>query len=111
MVTYVFIYIVSDVFIKPNLKRCHSEDLNSSANMNVYPPSKKHHKSESSFAEVPEDLISLSLDLLNHIQQHESNSETSGYVSSPSSASSHSSRTSPGAEEIMTVSVGNQCFL
>ena len=103
-VAHMLLLTVSDVFIAPpTLKRCYSEDLNGNTDMNIYPTSKKHHKSESSLEEVPEDLISLSLDLLNHIQQHESNSDTSGYVSSPSSASSHSSGPSPGPDQMITV--------
>lgn len=98
---------VSDVFIKPNLKRCHSDDINQ--NGDFYPENAKRPcKSESSIEAIPEDLISLSVDLLNQIQQHESSSETSGYISSssypsPNSSSSCSSGGSPNAPEIMTV--------
>ena len=102
-----FPFTVSEMYMKPNLKRSYSENLNRSTDLKIYPPpSKKHHKSESSCEEVPEDLISLSLDLLNHIQQHENNSDTSGYVSSPSSASSHSPGPSPSPQDhMMTVSL------
>ena len=96
------------MFVKPNLKRCHSDDINCASDL--YPENgiKKHRKSESSIDVIPEDLISLSMDLLNQIQQHENSSETSGYISSssyssPNSSSSCSSSDSPKAPEIMTV--------
>lgn len=100
---------VSGVFLKPNLKRCHSEDLNGTSDIHIYPgETKKPRRSESGLTDVPEDLISLSFDLLNQIRQHENSSETSGYVSSPSylspgSSSSCSPVVSPEASEIMTV--------